>query len=254
LTALHRCLRPNLGASGSRSTRMARSSGLGGSCLPRTQRNHRLAGSPPDRPCPRSASTLRVRELEEAPHARGMGSPRHRAGRVRFGPGPLATLASRALPSLTRVRPVDQPELARSVNWLDSAGRPARRDGAGGPGPRGTAQWPVTSGVSCCLCKLDHLLSPVRAIVRQNYGHGNHQWRALPARRTTGGTCDSRTPGGGVEIMDRGALPARFPLPRATTAANPSCLGPGSWRRADSNRRPPACKAVPAGSSPADAR
>ncbi len=58
------------------------------------------------------------------------------------------------------------------MNWLDSAGLPADGRG-GGPGPRGTAQQPVTSGVSCCLCKWDHLLSPVAAMVRQNPLEGN---------------------------------------------------------------------------------
>jgi len=39
---------------------------------------------------------------------------------------------------------------------------PGERAGAGGPGPRGTAQQPVTSRVSSCFGK-DHLLSPVHA-------------------------------------------------------------------------------------------
>jgi hypothetical protein len=62
------------------------------------------------------------------------------------------SLSSQALPPLSRLRPVDQPEPVRSVIWLDSAGHPAYGRG-GGPGPRGTAQQPITSGVSCRLCK-----------------------------------------------------------------------------------------------------
>src|SRR5881296_946721 len=39
---------------------------------------------------------------------------------------------------LTRLRPVDQPELARSVNWLDSAGLPAYKGRLSSQSPRGS--------------------------------------------------------------------------------------------------------------------
>ena len=49
---------------------------------------------------------------------------------------------------------------------------PGIRAGAGDPGPRGTAQQPVTSRVSSCFGK-DHPLSPVPPMVRQNLPEGN---------------------------------------------------------------------------------
>jgi hypothetical protein len=74
-------------------------------------------------------------QVEGPPHA--AGRERERAGPV-SGAGPLLVFASRALPPQMRLRPVDQPELGRSVNWLDSAGRPACGTGRW-PCPRGTA-------------------------------------------------------------------------------------------------------------------
>ena len=49
------------------------------------------------------------------------------------------------------------------------------------PGPRGTAQQPVTSRVSSCSCKLDHLLPLVPPIVPQPRRYGNHVSPHSPA-------------------------------------------------------------------------
>ena len=71
---------------------------------------------------------------------------------------PFALHSVGVVPPPWRLRPVDQAGTRTAVVWVgSSAGHPAcGREMV--PGPRGTAQQPITSRVSSCSCKLDHLL------------------------------------------------------------------------------------------------
>src|SRR5688572_7755861 len=61
-----------------------------------------------------------------------------RTSRTHQGPGPFGCrLPHEYFRPLPRLRPVDQPELASSVNWLDSAGLPANGRGPDGPAREG---------------------------------------------------------------------------------------------------------------------
>ena len=109
----------------------------------------------------RSSSLLR----SASPTVTGWHLSRERAGPC-VGPTRSVALHSRALRPLTRRRPEDQAG-ARKVGelvWI-LPGLPAL--GGGWPPPRGTAQQPVTSRVSSCSCKLDHLLPLVPLCCRR---------------------------------------------------------------------------------------
>ena len=83
---------------------------------------------------------------------------RERAGPNGAGPSDDAFPASAsASVEASSGRPTGTREVGELVGFCRL---PGERAGAGGPGPRGTAQQPVTSRVSSCFGK-DHLLSPV---------------------------------------------------------------------------------------------
>ena len=89
-------------------------------------------------------------------------------GRAQCGPGPFQLpIFSRALLPLPRLGPVDQPEFARSVNWLDSAGLPADGQGGGPAREDGSAASHLGGLV---LLHLDRLLPPVPPMLRQIRG------------------------------------------------------------------------------------
>jgi hypothetical protein len=67
-----------------------------------------------------------------------------------------------------------RPAGTREVGELVGFCRGLRQAGGRWPGPRGTAQQPVTSRVSCGLCKLDHLLPLVPHMVPQASRYGNN--------------------------------------------------------------------------------
>src|SRR6185437_9515766 len=95
-------------------------------------------------------------------------------------------LDSRALPGFRsfHLARVDRPG-AREVGGLVGFRRGVPGVRAGGmvfpPTRRGTAQQPATSRVACSLCKLDHLLSPVRT-------YSTRTGRATTTRRNEDGS------------------------------------------------------------------
>lgn len=137
--------------------------------------------------------------------------------------------ASPALRPPVEARPVDRPEPARLVTWCGFCRSPGGRARGGGPGPRGTAQQPITSGVSCRSCKSDHLLSPVP--------------QSCDTNRESATT---HPPSLGDERRDRGRLPRDVPRepaarPRARGAVHGAQLrlpaAPWRWRRGGWARR-----------------
>jgi hypothetical protein len=118
-----------------------------------------------------------------------------------------------------RLRPVDQPEPARSVNWLDSAGLPASGRG-GGPAregrlssqsPRGSpavhASWTTSSLSYPTWCRKPRGTATIGAVFR----HGSPGRAAPPrrARRRSGELAPDRATGevGGVEVHVVGPWP-----------------------------------------------
>ena len=106
-----------------------------------------------------------------APEARARGSRSDANGPARCGPARSMTLPLELSASIeaSSGRPTGTREVGELVGFCRL---PGIRAGARDPGPRGTAQQPVTSRVSSCFGK-DHPLSPVPPMVRQNPPEGN---------------------------------------------------------------------------------
>jgi hypothetical protein len=85
---------------------------------------------------------------------------------------------------------------------------PGVRAGAGGPGPRGTAQQPVTSRVSSCFGK-DHLLSPVLAWCDRTSRKATNE-----VTTTSGGRSEAR------HANERIRVSAAEPIPGAANRLN----------------------------------
>jgi hypothetical protein len=87
---------------------------------------------------------------------------------------------------------------------------PGERAGAGGPGPRGTAQQPVTSRVSSCFGK-DHPLSPVHAWCGRTRGKATNEVTTISGGRV------ART----TERTRSGCQPRnRYPAPRTVSTTS----------------------------------
>jgi hypothetical protein len=106
---------------------------------------------------------------------------RERAGPTWAGPFDEAFPAgASASVEASSGRPTGTSEVGELVGFCRL---PGERAGAGGPGPRGTAQQPVTSRVSSCFGK-DHLLSPVLAWCGRTSGKATNEVTTTSGERS----------------------------------------------------------------------
>ena len=148
------------------------------------------------------SSTSRSSTPERPRHRTRTGRPDvDRPVRWRFPTGASASIeASSGRPTGTR-------EVGELVGFCRL---PGERAGAGGPGPRGTAQQPVTSRVSSCFGK-DHPLSPVHAWCGRTRGKATNEvttiseGRAARTTERTGCGCQPRN---------------RYPAPRTVSTTS----------------------------------
>jgi hypothetical protein len=106
------------------------------------------------------------------PRTRRQGGAEKKRAEPVLGPARSLSISSQALrppKEASSGRPAGTREVGELVGFCRS---PGKRSGWW-PRPRGTAQQPVTSRVSCCSCKLDHLLSLVPHMVPQASRNGN---------------------------------------------------------------------------------
>ena len=129
-------------------------------------------------------------------------------GPAQHGPARPMTRSPRALQPRSRRRPVDQPEPARSVSWLDSAGFPANGRGPVAPAREGRLSSQSPRGSRAVSARTTSFLP---------YPHGAAEPRGRQPTR-------SRTPGIGPKRQETngcGCQPRnRYPAPRIVSTTS----------------------------------